>query len=191
MTAQPVDETQTSGGFVAHEYAAVRAPREFDAVYRDSYAAFGWSVEDAEPSTLVPGALVPGSLAQTGSVTFRLRRDRRIKNRQMVQTLQRKAEGSLSAIVRLERSKNAVALAVAVSVGIVGCAFLAGSVFSIEGGLLVLSIVLGAVGLLAWLAGYLAYLGVRSMRTAKVAPLIDSEFEALYEACEQAAQLLR
>jgi hypothetical protein len=167
--------------FTAYEYASVRAPREFDSLYRDTYEAFGWSVENEQ-------SVAPG---QVGAVTLKLRRDRRIRNRQMVQSLQRRAEGSLSAIVRLERSKRTLAMSVAILVGIIGCGFLAGSIFAMEGGITAGSIVLGGIGLLCWLAGFLAHVGVRTVRTTRVAPAIDREFETLYAAGERAAELLR
>jgi hypothetical protein len=55
----------------------------------------------------------------------------------------------------------------------------------------VLSIVLGAIGLIGWLGGFVAYLGVKSRRTTTVIPLIDREFDVLYETSEQAARLLK
>ena len=173
--------TPQDARFVAHENASARAPRELDTLYRDTYEAFGWRIENEHPVTS----------GQAGPVTLKLRRDRRLKNRQMVQTLQRKAEGNLASIVRLERSKKTVPMSVAIVVGIIGCGFLAGSIFSMEGGFMTTSIVLGAIGLLGWLAGFLSYLGITSARSTRVAQAIDQEFEALYATSEQAADLLR
>lgn len=189
MTAMSA-ATQQAPGFTAYEYASVRAPRDLESLYQDTYRGFGWSVEATElsdPIRMLP--LVPA--VRPAGATLKLKRDRGIRNRQMVQTLQRKAEGSLAAIARLEKSKTSRAMMLAVTVGLVGAAFLAGSVFLMNGGALVLSIVLGVVGLCGWVGGFLAYVGVKARRTATVTPLIDREFEALYETSEQAARLLR
>jgi hypothetical protein len=189
MTAQPVTTEQTPG-FTAYEYASVRAPRDLESLYQDTYRSFGWTVESTELADPIrPLPLTPAIHPST--ITLKLKRDRGIRNRQMVQTLQRKAEGSLSNIARLEKSKTTRAMVLAVTIGIVGAAFLAGSIFLMNGGLLVLSIVLGAIGLIGWLGGFVAYLGVKSRRTTTVIPLIDREFDVLYETSEQAARLLK
>lgn len=188
MTSQPTTE-QHAGEFVAYEYASVRAPRDLESLYQDSYRSFGWTVESTKTADPIrPLPLTPA--IHPNSVTLNLKRDRRIKNRQIVITLQRRAETALASIARLERSKSSIAMAVAVTIGIVGAAFLAGSIFSMNGGMLVLSIVLGAVGLLLWLGGFASHIAVKARRTAKVGPLIDREYEVLYETSEQASGLL-
>ncbi|MFT4122347.1 MAG: hypothetical protein QM635_00785 [Microbacteriaceae bacterium] len=189
MTAQTA-VTEQSTGFTAYEYASVRAPRALESLYRDTYRGFGWTVESTELADPIrPLPLTPA--VQPTTITLRLKRDRNIRNRQMVQTLQRKAEGSLSTIARLERSKTTRAIVLAVTIGIVGAAFLAGSILLMNGGLLAVSIVLGVIGVIGWGGGFLAYLGVRSRRTATVIPRIDREFDALYETTDQAARLLK
>lgn len=188
MPSHP-NPTEPAPGFTAYEYSSVRAPRDLEPLYQDTYRSFGWSVEVAELSE--PVRALPSPSGARSTVTLKLKRDRNIRNRQMVQTLQRKAESSLATITRLEKSKSAWALAAALTVGILGCGFLAGSVFAIDGGLMVLSIVLGAVGLLGWLAGFLSYLGVKNRRTSTVTPLIDREFDVLFEASAQATRLLQ
>lgn len=179
MTSTTATTQPTDGGFIAYEYLTVRADRERASLYKDTFANFGWAVEGY-------GAAMPS----TTSVAIKLKRDRRIKNRPLVQELQRKAEAALSTIGSLERSKAATATAASVSIGIVGCAFLAGSIFAIEADNWALSIPLGAVGLLGWLAGYLAHGRVKARRSAQVDPLIDDQFDIVYDTGEQAARLL-
>lgn len=189
MTIQPTTAEPAAERFVAYEYATVRAPRDLESLYRDTYHGFGWIVESAEPAhpvralPLTP-AIVPNHL------TLKLKRDRDLRNRELVQTLQRKAENSLTTIAGLERSKSIRAVTLAVTIGIIGAALLAGSIFALNGGLLVLSIILGAVGLIGWLAGFFTYLQVKRSRTEAVIPLIDRELDALQETGAQAARLL-
>ena len=78
----------------------------------------------------------------------------------------------------------------ALGIGLVGCAFLAGSVFALEADLLILSIPLGAIGLVCWLGGYLAHGRVQAQRTARVSPLIDQQYNVVYDSGEQASHLL-
>jgi hypothetical protein len=165
--------------FVAYEYATVPVKRSMESMYRDAYQAFGWTLEGHVPV-----------VSPTGAVVLKFKRDRRIKNRPVVSELQRKCEDALTSIENLERSKTSTATGRALAVGIVGSAFLAGSIFSLEAGLIPLFIVLGALGLGGWALGYFTYTGTRAKRTAQVAPLIDREYDVVYETCEQASELL-
>lgn len=170
---------ETGAEFVAYEYTTVRADRDLESLYRDAYRNFGWVVDGYASN-------VPG----TSAVTLKLRRDRRIKNRALVLELQRKCQHALDSISSLERSKSTTAMAVSLGTGIVGSAFLAGSVFSLEADLTALSIVLGAIGLLGWVAGYVTHGRVKAKKTAQVTPLIDQQYDVVYETGEQAAHLL-
>lgn len=177
--------TGTSGpsagapGFIAYEYCTLRVDRDLESLYTDAYRAFGWRLEGYGPA-------LPG----TGPVSLKLKRDRRIPNRATVLELQRRCEGALQQIAALQRSARAVPLSAAIGVGVVGSGFLAGSVFALEAGAIPLSIVLGVIGLVGWLAGYLTHGWVRSRRTARLAPRIDAQYDVVYETGEQAARLL-
>ncbi len=175
QTAAAGTETE----FVAYEYTTVRADRDLESLYRDAYRNFGWTVDGYASN-------VPG----TAAVTLKLRRDRRIKNRTLVLELQRTCQHALESISSLERSKSTTAMAVSLGTGIVGSALLAGSVFSLEADLTALSIVLGALGLLGWAAGYLAHGRVKAKRSAQVTPLIDQQYDVVHETGEQAVHLL-
>lgn len=164
---------------VTYEYATVRAERDLESLYRDTYRGFGWSVEGY-------GAALPS----TTSVSLKLKRPRHIKNRPQVVEMQRKAEHALTEIAALEKSKGTAAFATSMTLGIIGCAPLAGSIFAIDADRWGLSIPLGVVGLLLWLAGYLVHGRIKARRIATVTPLIDRQYDVVYEAAEQAAHLL-
>ncbi|MGC3955469.1 MAG: hypothetical protein QM804_14675 [Propionicimonas sp.] len=189
MTDQSVEpdsppEYPGYGDYVAYEYLTVQADRELELLYRDTYRSFGWIIE------ATAGGPLGGGTPNPATVTLKLKRDRRLRNRPLVNELQRKAEGALAAIRDLEKSRTSTAVATALGIGILGSAFLAGSVFAIEAGLWLLSVPLGAVGLLGWLAGWLAHGKVKARRTSQTAPLIDRQYEIVYDASEQAARLL-
>lgn len=180
MNGTAGDARSTASEYVAYDYLSVRAERELEPLYKDTYRSFGWTIEGYGPS-----------LAGISTLTLKLKRDRRIKGRPLIAELQRKAESALSQIANLERSKSTTAIALALTIGIIGSAFLAGSVWAIsESDSWGLSIPLGAIGLLAWLAGFLSYGRVRAQKTAQLTPVIDRQYDIVYESCEQAAQLL-
>lgn len=172
------------GDYVAYEYLTLQVDRDLEPLYKDTYRSFGWIIETSTSRVLA------GSTPNPNTVTIKLKRDRRIRNRPLVNELQRKAENALEAIRSLEKSRTSTSVATALGIGILGSAFLAGSVFAIQANLWLLAIPLGAIGLLGWLAGWLAHGRVRDRKTAQTAPLIDQQYEIVYAASEQAARLL-
>lgn len=165
--------------FVAYEYATAQVDRDLEPVYRDAYASFGWVVEGTGPSSL-----------NTRTVTLNLKRDRRLKGQPAMVELQNSCEAALAEIVRLERSKSAASLTSSLSVGLVGTAAMAGSVFALNADATWLSIVLGAVGLIGWVLGFLTHGYVARRKAAQIAPLIDHAYSVVYDTCEQASRLL-
>lgn len=176
---ETITRPDTVHEYVPYEYLTVRTTAQQEPLTRDTYHSLGWTLEDRVQA-------VP---TQSG-VTLKFKRDRRIENRSVMSELQREAEQSLASIAALERSKGARAMAASLVVGIVGSGFLAGAVFAIMAGAVVLSIPLGALGLIGWVLGYLAHGKVRASTTARVAPQIDREYENLYSIGERADRIL-
>jgi len=160
------------------EYAVVSAPRAKESLYRDTYSNFGWTFEGYDQ-------------AATGraNVALRLKRDRRIKNRTLIQELQRTSETALDAIESLERSRTLIPSVVAYVIGIIGCVFLGGSVFALQGGAGLLSVILGAIGIAWWIAPLFTYIGMRVARTNKVAPRIAAQYQTIYDNTDRALRL--
>ncbi|NRG41060.1 hypothetical protein HRK28_09000 [Rathayibacter sp. VKM Ac-2835] len=165
--------------FVTQEYSTVRAPRDREQLYRDTYRGFGWQVVS-----------VTTPIGQPRSVDLSLTRDRRVRNRPMVLELQRTAEAGLLGIAKAEHSVDAVPLAVAVGVGIAGSALLAASVFLLDGPSTVLSIVLGVLGLLGWALGLPLHRVARARRARRLRPIIDQRYDEVHAAAETAHALI-
>lgn len=174
-------ETTATGdvGYVAYEYTTVRADRDLESLYTDAYRNFGWTVDGRE-------AVLP----HAPTVTLRLKRDRRIKDRTKVRELQDECEQALASIARLERSKTSAATGWALGIGLVGCVFLAGAIFAIDAERWILGIPLGVVGLVGWAAGYLAFGRIRSRTVEAVVPLIDHQYDVVFATGERASHLL-
>lgn len=169
----------TATEFTPYEYLTLQVDRELEPLYKDTYRNLGWTIEGY-------GSRLPN----VSTATLKLKRDRRIHNRQAVLEQQRTAEQALATIATIERSKDSAPMAAALGAGLLGSAFLAGSVFAITANLWVLGIPLGVVGLAGWATGYFAHGRVKAGRVAKVTPLIDREYETVYAAGERAAQLM-
>lgn len=167
--------------FVAYEYETKNIKRDNEPLYRDCYKSFGWEVSTGSAESM---------LADLNEVTLSMKRDRRIPNRSEVNALQRKCEGALSAIESLEGQKTSRPTIAALIVGLVGTVFMTLAVFSMLWSNIPLVVVFGAIGLIGWGAAFLTYLNVKKKKAVEIAPMIDAQFDLIYNACEQASMLL-
>jgi hypothetical protein len=174
--------TKNSENFVVYECKDITVRRDMESLYADSYPSFGWTLEGT-------GAHVLG----LSSVMLKFKRDRKTRNKAELTRLQRQFESIVGEIERLENSKTIGASIVAFTVGIVGTAFLAGSVFAITATPqnIPLCIILGVPGFIGWALPYFLYTRILKKRIDTVTPLIDGQYDAIYEVCERAGALLR
>ena len=106
--------------------------------------------------------------------------------------MQRQFDVCVGEIVALEKSKTTNATITARFIGLIGCAFLAGSVFAITATPpnILLCVIFGLPGIVGWILPYFVYKAMGSKRSQKVEPLIDAKYDEIYEVCEKANGLL-
>ena len=165
--------------FVGYEYQDISVKRSMAAVYVDGYENFGWQLDGT--------AEQPGKVE---TVAMKFKRDRKIRNKAELTRLQRNFDACVSEILSLESSKYIKASAIAYAIGIVGTAFMAGSVFSITADQLIPCIILAIPAFTGWILPYFLYQGIRKKKTAQVAPLIDQKYDEIYAVCKKANDLL-
>lgn len=165
--------------FVGYEYQEVAVKSGMSSVYADGYENFGWKLENSD-----------FALGKPDYVVMRFKRDRKIRNKPELTRLQRQFDSISSDIVSLESSKRVKASIAAYIVGIVGTAFMTGSVFSITSGMLIPCIILAIPAFIGWLLPYFLYRSIEKKKTVAVTPLIDSKYDELYTVCEKANGLL-
>lgn len=167
-------------GFIGYEYTEVTTQRKLESVYADSYPSFGWELEGS--STPPQGHTF---------VALRFKRDRKIRNKMELSRLQRQFDSGVDEIKALERAKVFQAAAVAYLVGVIGTAFMAGSVFCFIAGHMLPSVILAIPGFLGWVAPYLLYRTISRRKTEEVTPMIDQKYDEIYTVCEKASHLLQ
>ena len=99
-------------------------------------------------------------------VDLRLKRNRKIRNKLELSRLQRQFDFGLDKIKSLKRAKVFRAAAVAYLVGVIGTAFMAGSVFCLLASQILPSVILAIPGFLGWIAPYLLYGTISKRRSA-------------------------
>lgn len=164
---------------VVYEHCNVTVKRDYADLYSDNYQNFGWETETT-------------SVAQKKrhTVTIKFRRDRKIRNKMELTRLQKNFDACIFQIDVLEKSKKATARGAAISVGVIGTAFVAGSVFSVIAGMITLCIVLEAMAFICWILPCFLYIQVFKRKTKKVEPLIEAKYDELHMVCDKGYRLL-
>lgn len=165
--------------FVGFEYQDITVKRTMASVYTDGYENFGWTMEGTSSSA-----------TKVDTVTIKLKRDRKIRNKAELTRLQRQFDACVMEIQSLEFSKFALASAVAYVIGVIGTAFMAGSVFAVTSNMISLCVVLAIPGFVGWVLPYLCYRKISKKKTDTVTPLIDKKYDDIYAVCEKASGLL-
>ncbi|MGM9614457.1 MAG: hypothetical protein ACI3W7_02860 [Oscillospiraceae bacterium] len=166
--------------FVGYEYKELTVPGEQASMHIDCYECFGWELDENI-------AAVHG-----GHTTIRMKRNRKIMNKAELTRLQRHFEACVWEINELERAKTSAATVWALVIGMIGTAFMAGSVFAVTHNppLILLCIVLAVPAFLGWIAPYFVYRRVVELRTKKLQPVIEAKQDEIYEICEKGHSLL-
>lgn len=165
----------------SYDYLKVTVDEEFCSQYMDGYEKFGWKMdENMQPEK------------NMGKVTLHMKRNRHIMNKVELTRLQQHYEYCMEEINTLEASKNSVPTIVSLSCGLVGCGFMAGSVFAVtnEPPIIWLMVLLAIPGFVLWAMSYFSYKEVKKRRIKKVNPLIEAKYDEAYEVCEKAVRLL-
>ncbi|WKY47642.1 hypothetical protein Q5O24_15025 [Eubacteriaceae bacterium ES3] len=167
---------ETNNKIIMHDYLEVSVKANLVQLCSDCYHALGWTIIN--------------SSSGIDSVKLKLQRDRKIKNRVALSDLQRKCEDAFINIEKLERSKNTKAMAVSLGVGVGGTVFLAGATFSYLAGAIPLCVVLAIPGFIGWGLPYFLNKKITKKSSDLVNPMIESNYDVIYEACEKASQLI-
>lgn len=170
--------------FIGYEYKEVVCERQKISFMLDGYENFGWEpVGEPQENRLNP---------RQNKVTLQLRRDRKLINKMELTRLQRNFEDCVEQIDALEKSKTSRATICALSVALVGTAFMAGSVFAVtaQPPLIILCIILAIPGFIGWILPYFIFQRVKEAQSSRLTPLIEEKYDEIYEICQKGNKLL-
>lgn len=101
--------------FIQYEYKEVFAEGERASLLTDCYESLGWEMDGRDD----------------GTKKIMFRRNRKIVNKMELTRLQRNLEACIAEIDMLQKSKSSKAAVISLTIGLVGTAFMAGSVFAV------------------------------------------------------------
>lgn len=178
--------------FIAYDYKEVVADRSKLSFLLDGYENFGWEQDKNmtdDSVTAYRGVVSPYSKKSV----LRIKRDRKIINKMELTRLQRNFESCVKEIDVLEASKTSKATSWALVVGVLGTAFMAGSVFAITAPVpqVLLCIVLAIPAFIGWIFPYFIYQKIKMTQTKKMDELIEQKYDEIYEICEKGSKLIK
>lgn len=179
--------------FIAYEYLSINVKSEHEPLYIDCYENFGWilinntALVDSDDYYLNNTYINANKL-----VNIKFKRDRRIKNKVQLLSLQRKLEIALKEIERLEKEPNTLGMIWSMVIGVIGTIFLALSVFSITATspLYIPFVLCGIIGLIGWVLPYFVYRKIKITKEEENVSLIEEQYNTIYDSCEQAKKLI-
>ncbi len=177
-----MDETKKDGrDYIGYEYYEIRADAGKISMYLDSYECFGWEPDENS------------RMQDSGRSVIRLKRNRKIVNKQELIRLQRHFEDCINQIEQLEKRKMSKGTMISIAVGILGTACMAGSVFAVTAAppVIWLCILLAVPGILCWIAPVYAYRYLVEKETNRIQPMIEDKMEEIYGICEKGHSLLK
>lgn len=167
--------------YIGYEYKEITVRSDEVSFYLDCYENFGWNADEKMDA-------VYGSRF----TTIHLKRDRKIINKMELTRLQQHFEACANEIKALEKAKTSAATVWALIIGIVGTAFMAGSVFAVTHvpPIVWLCVLLAIPGFAGWILPWFIYNGIARNKQQELQPLIEAKQEEIYEICEKGHSLL-
>ena len=186
---------QDGAGYTGYEYREISVPQEYASLCLDSYPCFGWEPDRNHELQAERGRspAKPDSSSSKGTVKLYFRRVRSISSKAELTRLQRNFDSCIAELKALEQSKTTQGMIAALSVGILGTAFMAGSTFAVVATppVIWLTILLAVPGFLGWILPYFLYRALVRRKTAQIEPLMEQKYDEIYDLCEKGSRLLR
>ena len=172
---------EDGASFIGYEYKEVSVDEERVSLYLDGYRNFGWVLEERTSEA-----------ALRGGGKLHWKRDRKLLNRVELTRLQRNFDACVRELDELEHSRTARPTICAISVGLLGTAFLAGATFAAthEPPLVLLTVLLAIPGFLGWIVPYFLYRAMVRRRAKVVDELVERKYDEICEICEKGHRLL-
>lgn len=173
---------EDGSSFIGYEYKEFPAGGERASLYLDGYQNFGWVLDEHTGEDAI----------RRGKGKLVLKRDRTIINKMELTRLQRHFESCMRELDELEKSKTTRASICAITVGLIGTAFLAGATFAAthEPPRIALTILLAVPGFVGWIVPWFLYRFLVRRRTKVVDGLMERKYDEIYEICQKGHQLL-
>lgn len=176
--------------FIAYEYLSIKVESDKEPLYIDCYENFGWIL--INNTALIDKEDYYLNNVNNRKVNIKFKRDRKIKNKLKLISLQKKLEICLKELEEYEKSPIRLGMVWALTIGFIATIFMAISVFAITATnpLYILCIISGIIGIIGWILPFFIYNKIKDEETEKNVSLIEEAYNSIYDYCEQAKKLI-
>ena len=179
---------------IGYEYREITVPSELSSLCLDSYPCFGWEQDPNHEKISIPSGQhhVGGRSGQKSGTILYFRRNRSLCNRTELTRLQRNFDSCIAELQALERSKTTSAMIAALTVALIGCAFMSGATFAVTADppIIWLTILLAIPGFIGWIVPYFLYQKLVHKKTAEIEPLMENKYDEIEALCEKGSRLI-
>ncbi len=194
--------------YIGYDYKEVTVSKKLESAWKDSYFNFGWELEMIQPAVekgiweplrimIAPLALLPGQLfknmvlehVSTTKAELKMKRNRKIPNKNELNRLQVSLEAALNEMENLEKSKTHGASVAAYIIGLLSTVCMALSMFSYLASSIAGCIGFAVPAFIGWMFSYVAYILIRNRREKIVDKEIETKFDTVNEICMLAHEL--
>lgn len=167
--------------FGTDEFFQALVPNVFINDYIIAYECFGWKEDERQPRK-----------KQGEKVILSFVRDKNILNKTELTRLQRQFEDCMEQIQAMQRRADSIPLAASLTAGLLGTAFIAGSVFAVTAStpIIWLTVLLAIPGFILWGAAYPICRTEQKRQREKLLPLIDAKYDEAAQTAQKAKNLL-
>lgn len=167
--------------FKSFDYKQVVVREKWLSFCIDGYESLGWFPDENTPVK-----------EERGQCLIQLKRDRKIANKMELSRLEHNFDACLAELEELERSKTTVPIILTLTCGLIGTAFMAGSVFAVTARppVIWLCVLLAVPGFLGWILPYFVYRRGVAKRIEKITPYIEAKHDEMEEICRKGYSLL-
>lgn len=167
--------------YTSYDYKKVSMNTDTDMQYMDGIKLFGWIIDEEKTTS-----------SDNGTMNYILKRNRNIINKAELIRLEKNYEFCFHEIIRLQNSIRSKATICALTIGLIGTCFIAGSTFAITHNppIVWLCVLLAVPGFIGWLLPYFIFKKVKTIQQHKVEPFIKSSYDEIEKICDKATLLI-
>lgn len=175
--------------FIAYEYLSLNVKSNLEPLYIDCYENFGWILVHNAGLVDKDDYYLNHYNINNETVNIKFKRDRKIKNKLKLVPLQKQLEISLKKLEKLEKEPTSHGVSLSITVGIIGIIFIILSIITFSK-LKILGILCAVISTIGLILPYFIYKDIKAKYEQKNIPLIESEYDKIYESCKTAKKLL-
>ncbi len=172
--------------YIAYEYTSINVKSDLEPMYIDCYQNFGWIhiKENTKQDYYINANPIQDI------VNLKFKRNRNIKNKEELKTLQQKCETAFIKVAELEKIPQSIATMYSLIVGIIAAGFIAISVFMAIRNIWSIAILCGIVGLIGCIFPYSIYRKVIDKKEAEAKNKIDEQYDIINNTYKKAGEIL-